>query len=99
MLGEGRQLNFSNRIDREKQDRELFYQGFVPKDKQKTSKSHMPWLKYKISSTFSQQSQNHSEFREEPQKVRGLKIEVFDEKSHYESVLHPSHSMIMPSMQ
>ena len=33
ILGEGRQLNFSNRQDREKQDRELIFQGFVPKDK------------------------------------------------------------------
>lgn len=33
ILGEGRQLNFSNRKDREKQDRELIFQGFVPKDK------------------------------------------------------------------
>ena len=33
ILGEGRQLNFSNRQDREKQDRELIVLGFVPKDK------------------------------------------------------------------
>jgi hypothetical protein len=31
--------------------------------------------------------------------IRGLKIEVIDENSHYDSILHPSQSMIMPYMQ
>ena len=43
-VGYGLQNALSSRKEREFQDKQLIYFGFIPREKIKTANAHMPWL-------------------------------------------------------
>ena len=47
-VGDGLQNVQSSRQEREAQDKNLIYYGFIPKDKVQSAHSHMPWLRKQV---------------------------------------------------